>query len=142
MSKIVWKKGRGRLGVLDPLLGSWIAKGDSQIGKYTCERTFTSALSKTCVLMDAHWTLPGKTYIEHAIIRPNEEGVLSVWSFTSDGKMSQAVLTEAADIGENTIAFIAQMPAGMARMIYWPDAVEGFRWAVESQTKKGWNRFT
>jgi hypothetical protein len=34
------------------------------------------------------------------------------------------------------------MPAGRARQLYWPDAEEGFYWAVESQTKKGWNRFT
>ena len=41
------------------------------------------------------------------------------------------------------IAFEAQMPAGLARMLYWPlDSGEpGFCFAVESQTKKGWNRF-
>ncbi|MFA5806109.1 MAG: hypothetical protein WC879_15840 [Melioribacteraceae bacterium] len=34
------------------------------------------------------------------------------------------------------------MPADQARMIYWTDEQEGFHWAVESKTKKGWNRFT
>ena len=34
------------------------------------------------------------------------------------------------------------MPAGLARMTFWPDETEGYRWAVESKTKKGWNRFT
>jgi hypothetical protein len=34
------------------------------------------------------------------------------------------------------------MPSGLARMIYWPDEKRGFRWAVESKNKKGWNRFT
>ena len=34
------------------------------------------------------------------------------------------------------------MPAGRARMAYWPDQVEGFRWVVEARTKKGWSRFT
>jgi hypothetical protein len=34
------------------------------------------------------------------------------------------------------------MPAGTARMIYWPDEESGFHWAVESKVKKGWNRFT
>jgi hypothetical protein len=33
------------------------------------------------------------------------------------------------------------MPAGIARQVYWPDDAQGFHWAVESQTKKGWNRF-
>jgi len=33
------------------------------------------------------------------------------------------------------------MPAGIARQVYWPDETQGFHWAVESQTKKGWHRF-
>ena len=35
------------------------------------------------------------------------------------------------------------MPAGLARMIYWPleTGLPGFHFAVESKTLKGWNRF-
>jgi len=33
------------------------------------------------------------------------------------------------------------MPAGIARHVYWPDETQGFHWAVESQTEKGWDRF-
>ena len=44
-------------------------------------------------------------------------------------------------IHPDAIGFEAQMPAGPARMAYWPDAVEGFRWAVESKNKRGWKRF-
>jgi hypothetical protein len=34
------------------------------------------------------------------------------------------------------------MPAGLARMIYWPNDDGGINWAVESKNKKGWKRFT
>ena len=34
------------------------------------------------------------------------------------------------------------MPAGLARMIYWPDEAGGFYWAVEARNQKGWKRFT
>src|ERR1700722_18094121 len=73
-SSPAWKKGRGRLGLLDPLLGSWIATGDSHIGQFECVRTFTRALENSCVILDAHWTLLNKNYQEHAIIRPNDDG--------------------------------------------------------------------
>ena len=41
------------------------------------------------------------------------------------------------------LAFEAQMPAGLARIIYWPlqDRDGGFSFAVESRSKKEWNRF-
>ena len=35
----------------------------------------------------------------------------------------------------------ADMPAGRARMAYWPEEGGGFHWVVESRTKKGWRRF-
>ena len=43
----------------------------------------------------------------------------------------------------DAFGFHAQMPAGLARMAYWPDAAEsgeGFVWVAEAQTKKGWSR--
>ncbi len=35
-----WKSGRGALGPLQPLLGSWIAHADSPMGPVACTRTF------------------------------------------------------------------------------------------------------
>jgi hypothetical protein len=66
---------------------------------------------------------------------------IGFWSFTSDGKQSKGKLADVTDVHPNAIGFEAQMPAGIARMVYWPDEEEGFHWTVESKTKKGWNRF-
>ncbi|HQR00315.1 MAG TPA: hypothetical protein PLA61_05700, partial [Ferruginibacter sp.] len=70
------------------------------------------------------------------------DGALSFWSFTSDGKHSQGTLSDGSDVHPEAICFEAQMPAGIARMDYWPNEAGGFNWAVESKNKKGWNRFT
>ena len=83
-----WKKCRGKLGVLAPLLGTWRAEADSPRGRFTCTRRsppFWETAMALCV--EAH------------------------------------------------------MPAGLARMVYWPDDADGFFCAVESKTQKGWNRF-
>lgn len=73
--------------------------------------------------------------------KEDEDKRLCVWSFTSDGKRSTGQLVEATDIHPSALAFESNMPAGIARQVYWPDAEEGFHWVVESRTKKGWNRF-
>lgn len=140
--KNFWKKGRGKLGILAPLIGSWTATADSPMGKLRCARTFEPILGGNYIQLTAVWDLGKGAYTEHAIlgIRNNE---LSFWSFTSDGKNSEGKLSEAPDIHPAAICFEAVMPAGIARMVYWPDeANDGFYWAVESKTKKGWNRFT
>jgi hypothetical protein len=80
-------------------------------------------------------------YKEHALIGLNLKGEVAFWSFTSDGKNSTGILTDVTDVHPEAVGFEAQMPAGIARMIYWPDEEDGFYWAVESKTKKGWNRF-
>lgn len=49
---------------------------------------------------------------------------------------------DGTDVHPAAICFKAQMPAGFARMIYWPHPESGFNCAVESKTQKGWNRFT
>ncbi|HNO99481.1 MAG TPA: hypothetical protein PKM83_07040, partial [Ferruginibacter sp.] len=61
---------------------------------------------------------------------------------TSDGKHSQGTLSDGSDVHPEAICFEALMPAGIARMVYWPNEEGGFNWAVESKNKKGWNRFT
>jgi hypothetical protein len=136
-----WKKGRGKLGLLQPLLGKWTAESDTPIGRVKCTREFTSILNGSYIELKAIWKFGEKIYEEKAIIGINDN-LLTFWSFTSDGKKSQGQLSDGTDIHPEAICFEAQMPAGVARMIYWPDAEDGFHWAVESKVKKGWNRFT
>jgi hypothetical protein len=136
-----WKKGRGKLGPLQPLLGSWIATSDSPMGKLVCTRSFTSILGGKYIELKVLWDF-GKNSYEETAIYGIKDNVLSFWSFTSDGKRSEGYVSDAADIHPGAICFEAEMPAGIARMIYWPDEKEGFHWAVESKNKKGWNRFT
>ncbi len=142
MSK-AWKKGRGKLGILDPLIGTWIAEADSPMGRVKCTRTFAKMGGEgKWVTLDAVWDFGGKQYIEHAVYGIGDDGTPTFWSFTSDGKRSGGVLSDGNDIHPEAIAFEAQMPAGIARMIYWPGDEGTVNWAVESKTKKGWNRFT
>ena len=139
--KPLWKKGRGKLGVLQPLIGSWKAQADSPMGKFACTRVFESILSDNYIRLTATWDFGKKKYIEQAIIGI-KDGAVSFWSFTNDGKNSFGQLADGTDVHPEAICFEAQMPAGLARMIYWPVEEGGFKWAVESKTKKGWNRFT
>ncbi|MDH5642927.1 MAG: hypothetical protein OEY63_01910 [Gemmatimonadota bacterium] len=139
--KMEWKKGRGKLGPFDPLLGKWRAKADSTMGKVVCTREFRKILEGSHVVLEAHWNTGGKIYLEQAVIGVNSEKEICFWSFTSDGKQSQGRLADVTDVHPKAIGFEAKMPAGLARMVYWPDESEGFRWVVESKTKKGWNRF-
>jgi hypothetical protein len=71
-----------------------------------------------------------------------DNGTLSFWSFTSDGKRSEGRLADGTDVHPEAVAFEADMPAGVARMIYWPGDDGTVRWAVEAKGKKGWRRFT
>lgn len=136
-----WKKGRGKLGLFAPLIGSWKAVTDSPMGRLQCTRTLEPVLGGNYIRLTAEWKFPKGVYVEHAMIGI-KDGVVSFWSFTSDGKNSQGTLSDGTDIHPDAICFEAQMPAGVARMVYWPHAESGFNWAVESKTKKGWNRFT
>jgi len=137
-----WKRGRGKLGPLAPLTGTWTAQADSPMGPIRCTRTFTPILKGTRIELTARWEIGKGFYEELAIIGPDKDGNLASWSFTSDGKNSTGALADATDIHPQAIAFEAQMPAGLARMAYWPDEDGGFYWAVEAKNKKGWKRFT
>jgi len=141
MKNNYWKKGRGKLGILTPLLGKWIHEGDSPMGKVQCTREFKSILGGNYIELNAIWKFSAKTYEEHAVIGVDEK-TITFWSFTSDGKKSTGQLADGTDVHPEAICFEAQMPAGLARMVYWPDPENGFRWAVESKNKNGWNRFT
>src|SRR4051812_49203992 len=97
-----WKKGRGKLGVLAPLLGRWSATAESQMGPLSCTRVFESVLGGAYVRLEARWRfgagasgatgqcgdMPARTgrgYDELALFGPGEDGQLAFWSFTSDG---------------------------------------------------------
>jgi len=159
-----WKKGRGKLGFMQPLLGQWEASQNSPIGPLLCVRAFEEVLGGSYIRLTARWmfgsgikakdasTAPStgspskpkkpKAYEEIALIGVGDDRNLCFWSFTSDGKRSQGTLSEATDLHPLAICFEAHMPAGLARMAYWPDDADGFFWAVESKNAKGWNRFT
>ena len=51
-----WKKGRGKLGFLQPLLGSWKATAESPAGPVQCTREFTEVLGGNYVELRAKWT--------------------------------------------------------------------------------------
>jgi hypothetical protein len=140
--RLEWKKGRGKLGPLSPLLGSWKAQATTPLGPVSCSRVFAPILGGKYIQLTARWDFGKGIYEEIAIYGAGDDGALVFWSFTSDGKRSQGTLSDGTDVHPGAISFQAQMPAGLARMIYWPDEDEGFHWAVESKTKKGWRRFT
>jgi len=137
-----WKKGRGKLGPLAPLLGSWTAQADTPRGPMRCRRTFESVLGDKFVRLTAVWDFGAFQYEEHAIYGPRADGALGFWSFTNDGKCSEGTLADVRDVHPDAVGFEAEMPAGRARMIHWPDGEGGFHWAVEAKNKKGWKRFT
>jgi hypothetical protein len=137
-----WKKGRGKLGIFKPLLGQWRAEVDSEMGPVICARKFIHILDGSYIQLNADWEFSNRTYKEIALIGVRSDGKVGFWSFTSDGKQSKGTVADVTDIHPKAIGFEAEMPAGLARMAYWPSDVEGFFWVVESKTKKGWNRFT
>jgi hypothetical protein len=137
----LWKKGRGKLGFLEPLLGKWVAETDSPMGPMRCTRAFEK-FGGDWIKLEAAWEFGEKTYREIALIGVQEDGTVAFWSFTNDGKRSQGTVADVTDLHEEAIGFEAQMPAGLARMAYWPDGEGGFFWVVESKNKKGWKRFT
>jgi hypothetical protein len=137
----LWKKGRGKLGVLNPLLGTWRAEADTEMGKVTCTRTFTRVLDKAYVQLQANWEYEKGSYKEIALMGVGKDKMVHFWSFTSDKKQSQGYLADVSDLHPQAVGFEAHMDMGLARQAYWPDDEVGFHWVVESRTKKGWNRF-
>jgi hypothetical protein len=138
-----WGKGRGLLGPLKPLLGRWqtvAAEGSTGAAALACRRTF-QPFGKDWIELRAEWDAGARgIYREISLFGKGEDGALACFSFTSDGKRSRGRLADGSDVHSDAVAFEHQMPAGLARMIYWP-AEDGFDFAVESRTKKGWNRF-
>lgn len=135
-----WKKGRGALGALQPLLGRWRAAEDSPRGPMVCIREFESVLGGKAVRMTARWEFPEFVYEELAVFSPLGEGAVGFWSFTSDGKRSKGRSADVSDLHPDAVGFEADMPAGVARQAWWPDGDDAV-FVVESRTKTGWNRF-
>ena len=145
MAKL-WKKGRGKLGFLAPLLGTWVAEAESEMGPVRCRRAFEPVLGGKFVRLTALWQFgaspaAGRGYEEFALIGAGDGGGVCFWSFTSDGKRSQGTVADATDLHAEAVGFEADMPAGRARMAYWPADGGGFVWVVESKNAKGWRRF-
>ncbi|MGE3799546.1 MAG: hypothetical protein AB7H80_00845 [Candidatus Kapaibacterium sp.] len=139
---MVWKKGRGKLGLLDPLMGDWIANEHSkERANAKCTRSFEKTLGGKYVQLKAVWFLGTENYEDLTLFGVNAEKEICFWSFTSDGKQASGVRADVTDVHPEAIGFEAEMPGGLARQVYWPDDEEGFHWVVESKTKKGWNRF-
>jgi len=136
-----WKKGRGKLGIFDPLIGSWVVETDSDMGPVRVTRVFTKSLGGKYIELRAEWIFKNSQYEELTLFGADRDKKLKFWSFTSDGKNSKGELAEATDIHPQALGFEAQMPGGLARQVYWPDSQGGFFWIVESHTQKGWNRF-
>lgn len=144
MAKL-WKKGRGKLGPFEPLLGTWLAETETPMGLARCRRTLHPILGGKFLQLSVRWEFggggSGRGYEETAIIGAGDDGQVAFWSFTSDGKRSQGVLADVTDLHPEAVGFEADMPAGRARMAYWPVEGGGFHWVVESKTKQGWKRF-
>ncbi|MDX2039238.1 MAG: hypothetical protein SFX72_21505 [Isosphaeraceae bacterium] len=144
MSRL-WKKGRGKLGAFDPILGDWLAAADSPRGPMRCFRRFQSILDGRFLQLTARWEFgpseESRVYEETAIIGPDFDGRIVFWSFTSDGKHSRGEIADVTDLHPEAIGFEADMPAGRARMAYWPAEDGATRFIVESKNRKGWNRF-
>lgn len=137
-----WKKGRGNLGIFQPLLGDWITnRGSKDRTNPECTRKLKKTLDGKYIQLDVIWFLGKDHYEDHTLIGLNADKEVCFWSFTSDGKNSTGTLADVTDLHPQAIGFEAQMPSGFARQAYWPDDEEGFHWVVESKTKKGWNRF-
>ncbi len=138
----LWQKGRGTLGVFAPLMGEWTTKTKGPDGKpMLVERSFETVLGGKYVEMRVVWHIAKKPYEEICLFGVNKEKQLCFWSFTNDGKQSHGQLDDGTDIHAEALCFSAHMDAGFARQIYWPNTDGSWSWAVESQTKKGWNRF-
>ena len=142
-----WKKGRGKLGPMAPLLGCWKTAADTPMGPVSCVRDYAK-FGDGYVRLDADWVFKAakdearRSYREICLFGPGNDGVLTFWSYTSDGKKSQGRLADGTDVHPAAVCFEAQMDAGLARQVFWPDEGEGLRWAVEARNRKGWNRFT
>ena len=74
-----WKKGRGKLGVFNPLMGNWQAEAESEMGPVKCKREFKRVLSGKYIQLAANWEYPNGSYDELAMIGINRDK--EIWLF-------------------------------------------------------------
>jgi hypothetical protein len=143
MVAMAWKKGRGKLGPMAPLLGRWKATADSPMGAVTCLRSYEK-FGEAYVRLEAEWHIGKfpqvKPCREVCLFGPADDGVLAFWSYTNDGKKSSGRLSSAPEINAQSVCFEADMGHGIARQVFWPDGTGGMHWIVDAKTKKGWSR--
>jgi hypothetical protein len=131
---------------MQPLLGDWVSEpapgAKHPAANARCTRSFRT-FGKGWIELDMRWDLGAQgIYREIALFGATAGGGIGFDSFTIDGKRSAGTLSDGSDVHPQAIAFEARMPAGLARMIYWPlEHGPGFHYAVESSTAKGWKRF-
>ena len=144
MAKL-WKKGRGKLGPFQPLLGRWVAEAETPMGAVKVSRSLASILDGHALELKVLWEFgpagSGRGFEELAVIGVGDDKRVGFWSFTSDGKRATGTIADVTDLHEEAIGFEARMPAGLARMAYWPEEGGGFSWVVESKNAKGRKRF-
>src|SRR5262249_18629972 len=95
-----WKKGRGKLGFMQPLIGRWVASASTPMGPVRCTRVFAMTLNDCYVRLDASWEFGrvakkatkscpdapvkgSRPYTEMALIGVGDGGKVNFWSFTS-----------------------------------------------------------
>ncbi|MGV3578608.1 hypothetical protein [Brevundimonas sp.] len=142
---MAWEKGPGALGPLAPLMGDWRTEPPppdaNEASATSCTRSF-QPFGPDWVRLEAQWSEGADAYREIALYGMDGEEALAFHSFTSDGKRSNARLSDATDVHPEAIAFASDFPGGAARVIYWPreDAAAGFHFAVEIRTDADWTR--
>ena len=73
-SAMVWKKGRGKLEIFQPLLGTWRAKAESPMRVVVCTRTFSKVLDGAYIQLEAQWGFEQGAYEEIVFIGTDPEG--------------------------------------------------------------------
>jgi hypothetical protein len=138
---VEWQPGKGRLGQLDPLIGTWVAEGDTP-APYRCERRFDRILGGRHVQLVATWTFPdGRSFEELVLFGLDPAGELRMWSFTSDGRQATGQWRDAWDVPRPNVAFETELPTGRTRTAYWPDRRAGGVYHVlERQAGRRWER--
>ena len=149
-----WKKVRGKMGPLAPIIGCWRAEAQTPMGPVACVRDYRK-FGESYIRLEAEWyfspprdktgkakkaAAPPQPYREVCLFGPDKDGELSFWSYTSDGKKSSGKLADGTDIHPQAVCFEAQMDHGQARQVFWPAETGGMNWIVEARTKKGWSR--
>ena len=140
-----WTKGSGKLGAFAPLIGSWVAEANSPMGAVTCTRVFAFVLGDNYVQLNAHWQFgagPNAMSYDEIALYGIVDGRITFWSFTSDGQRSDGALADTTELHAESIGFEANMPAGLARMAYWPAEDGSMHWAADARTHDGWTRMT